>query len=159
MKKILITGASGFVGTYLAKHLLELGDGEIHGTYLSDNSLETSPIKDKITFHKVDLQDKAQTENLIKEVMPNEVYHLAAMASVPGSFRDPVGTFHSNVDSELFLLESLRTNNLLETKVLVIGSAEEYGYVHAEDLPVDEDTPLRPVSPYAVSKIAQDFLG
>lgn len=159
MKKILITGASGFVGTYLAQHLLELGNAEIHGTYLSDDSLEKSSIKDHITFHKVDLQERSQTENLIKEVMPDEIYHLAALASVPGSFQDPGGAIHSNVDSELFLLESLRANNLMSTKVLVIGSAEEYGYVTAEDLPVNEKAPLRPASPYAVSKIAQDFLG
>lgn len=159
MKKILITGASGFVGTYLAKHLLELGQSEIHGTYLTEESMEKSPVKDKITFHKVDLQDKNATEQLIQSVMPDEVYHLAAMANVAASFKDPVGTFHSNVDSQLYLLESLRINNLLTTKVLIVGSAEEYGYVTAEDLPVNENTILRPSSPYAVSKIAQDFLG
>lgn len=159
MKKILITGSSGFVGTYLAQHLLELGQSEIHGTYLSDDSLLKSPVKDKITFHKVDLQNKEQTESLIQSVMPDEVYHLAAMASVPVSFKDPIGTFHSNIDAELNLFESLRKAELLQTKVLVVGSAEEYGYVTAEDLPVDELTPLRPSSPYAVSKIAQDYLG
>src|SRR5690348_5682726 len=159
MKKILITGASGFVGTYLAQHLLELGESEIHGTYLSDDSLEKSPVKEKITFHKVDLQDKEQTENLIKTVMPDEVYHLAAMANVPASFKNPRGAFHSNVDAELNLLESLRMCDLLSTKVLITGSAEEYGYVSTEDLPVNENTPLRPSSPYAVSKVAQDFLG
>lgn len=159
MKKILITGASGFVGTYLAQHLLELGNARVHGTYLSDDSLEKSPIKDQITFHKVDLQDKNQTEQLVKEIMPDEIYHLAAMASVPGSFQDPISAMHNNIDVQLYLFESLRAHNLLNTKVLVIGSAEEYGYVTPEDLPVNESTPLRPASPYAVSKITQDFLG
>lgn len=159
MKKILITGASGFVGTYLAQHLIQLGNAEIHGTYLTDESMEKSPVKDKISFHKVDLQQKGQTENLIATVMPDEVYHLAAMASVPASFKDPIGAFHSNVDAELHLFESLRIHNLTQTKVLITGSAEEYGYVRPEDLPVDEQTALRPSSPYAVSKVAQDFLG
>lgn len=159
MKKVLITGASGFVGTYLAQHLLELGNSEIHGTYLSDESREKSPVKDRITFHKVDLQDKEQTEQLIHMVMPDEVYHLAAMSSVAASFKDPIGTFHSNIDAELNIFESLRANNLLTTRVLITGSAEEYGYVAANDLPVDENTPLRPASPYAVSKVTQDFLG
>lgn len=159
MKKILITGASGFVGTYLAQHLIQLGNAEIHGTYLTDESMEKSPVKDKISFHKVDLQQKDQTENLIATVMPDEVYHLAAMASVPASFKDPIGAFHSNVDAELHLFASLRTHNLTQTKVLITGSAEEYGYVRPEDLPVDEQTALRPSSPYAVSKVAQDFLG
>lgn len=159
MKKILVTGASGFVGTQLAKHLLTLGNSEIHGTYLTDESMQSSSVKDTITFHKVDLMDKNQTESLIKTVMPDEVYHLAAMASVPASFKDPVGAFHSNVDVQVHLFESLRKYNLTSTKILITGSAEEYGYVSQDDLPVDELTPLRPSSPYAVSKIAQDFLG
>lgn len=159
MKKILVTGASGFVGTYLVEHLLALGDVEIHGTYLSDDSREKSPVKDKITFHKVDLQNKEQTESLIQIIMPDEVYHLAAMANVATSFKDPSGTLHSNIDAQLNVFESLRAQNLLSTKVLVVGSAEEYGYVRPEDLPISEKVALRPSTPYAVSKIAQDFLG
>ena len=159
MKKVLITGASGFVGAYLAQHLVELGQTEVHGTYLSDESHKTSPVKDQIIFHKVDLQSKEQTESLVEEVLPDEVYHLAALSSVGASFENPVNTFHSNIDVQLHLFEALRSNNLLQTKVLVVGSAEEYGYVLPEDLPVDEETSLRPASPYAVSKITQDFLG
>lgn len=159
MKKVLITGASGFVGNYLAQHLLELDNAEIHGTYLIDDSKEKSPVKDKITFHKVDLLSAQETDGLVAKVMPDEVYHLAAMASVSASFKDPIGTFHSNIDAELNLFESLRKNNLFTTKILITGSAEEYGYIRQEDLPVDETTQLKPSSPYAVSKIAQDFLG
>lgn len=159
MKKVLITGASGFVGNHLSKHLLNLGNAEIHGTYLTDESREKSPVKDSITFHKVDLQDKTQTDNLLRDVMPDEVYHLAAMANVATSFTDPIGTFHSNIDVQLHLFEGLRKNNLLTTKVLVTGSAEEYGFIAKEDLPVDEQVALRPVSPYAVSKVTQDLLG
>ena len=159
MKKVLITGASGFVGTYLCQHLLSLGNGEIHGTYLTEDSKEKSPVKDNITFHKVDLQDKNQTEELLQNVMPDEVYHLAAMASVPVSFKDPIGAMHSNIDVQLHLFEGLRKYELTKTKVLVVGSAEEYGYVTKDDLPVNEQTSLRPSSPYAVSKIAQDYLG
>lgn len=159
MKKILITGASGFVGTYLAQHLLQLGNAEIHGTYLIDESREKSSVKDSITFHKADLTNKDVVERLIKEVLPDEIYHLAAIANVAVSFKDPVATFHANIDSQFYLLESLRSNNMLTTKVLVVGSAEEYGMVKTEDLPLDEKTELRPASPYAVSKVAQDMMG
>ncbi len=159
MKKVLITGASGFVGGYLAEHLLELGDYEIYGTYLSEKSKEESPVKEKIHFLQVDLQNKEQTERLIDEVKPEYVYHLAAMASVRTSFTDPIGTFHSNIDAQLNLFEALRKFALLNTRVLIVGSAEEYGYVTPEDLPVNENTPFRPANPYSVSKIAQDFLG
>lgn len=159
MKKILITGASGFVGTHLAQHLLSLGNGEIHGTYLTDDSMERSPVKDKIKFHKVNLQDRNQTEQLIKDVLPDEVYHLAANALVTVSFSDPLGTFHNNVDPQVNLFESLRVNNLFNTRVLITCSSEEYGFIDAKDLPMNESTPLRPANPYAVSKVAQDFFG
>ena len=158
MKKVLITGASGFVGGYVAEHLLSLNDYDIYGTYLTEESKESSPVKDFIHFSQADLEDKSQIQKLISEVRPEWIFHLAAQASVPKSFKDPIGTFHSNIDVEINLFETLREQELLETKVLVVGSAEEYGYVTPEDLPVDENTPLRPASPYSVSKIAQDFL-
>jgi len=159
MKKVLITGASGFVGGHLAEHLVDKGEYDIHGTYLTEDSLQTSPVKDTIHFTQADLQDKDQVESLIASIKPDWVFHLAAQASVPQSFKDPIGTFHSNIDVQLHLFEALREQELLDTRVLVVGSAEEYGYVTEEDLPVDELTPLRPASPYSVSKIAQDFLG
>lgn len=159
MKKVLITGASGFVGSWLAEHLLRLKTSEIYGTYHSEESKEKSPVKDKIHFLQADLSQKDAVESLIAHVKPDEVYHLAALASVGASFKDPVATFHNNIDVEIFLLESLRNNNLTNTRVLIVGSAEVYGYVRSEDLPIDESTPLRPANPYAVTKISQDFLG
>lgn len=159
MKKVLITGASGFVGSWLAEHLLSLSNSEVYGTYHSEDSKEKSPVKDKITFLHADLSQKEAVEKVVGEVKPDEVYHLAALASVGASFKDPVATFHNNIDVEIFLLESLRNNNLTSTRVLIVGSSEVYGYVRPEDLPIDEGTPLRPANPYAVTKIAQDFLG
>ncbi|HSW89130.1 MAG TPA: GDP-mannose 4,6-dehydratase [Candidatus Saccharimonadales bacterium] len=158
MKKILITGASGFVGGHLAEHLVTFPDYEIHGTYLSDESLQQSPVKEKITFHKTDLQDKEQIENLIHEVKPDWIFHLAAQANVFTSFKDPVQTFHANIDSQVYLLEAVRNANLSATRVLIVGSSEEYGYVKPNELPINETTPLRPANPYSVSKIAQDYL-
>jgi len=159
MKKVLITGASGFVGGWLAEHLLSLGNSEIYGTYLTEESKEISPVKDKITFLQADLSRRDTIEKIVSDVRPEEVYHLAALASVASSFRDPVATFHNNIDVEIFLLESLRNSGLTDTKVLIVGSAEVYGNVGASDLPIDEGVSLRPASPYAVTKVAQDFLG
>lgn len=159
MKKILITGASGFVGGWLAEHLLSQGNSEIYGTYLTEDSKDSSPVKDKITFIQANLSQTTEIESIIADVRPDEVYHLAALASVGSSFIDPIATFHNNIDVEIFLLESLRSNKLTDTRVLIVGSAEVYGNVKSTDLPIDEEVSLRPASPYAVTKIAQDFLG
>lgn len=158
MKKVLITGASGFVGGYLSEHLLSSQEFEIHGTYHSEESLHTSPVKDAIQFHHVDLQQKESIASLIQDVKPDFIFHLAAQANVPASFKDPIQTFHANIDSQVYLLDALRLVDMLQTRVLIVGSAEEYGYIRPDELPINESAPLRPANPYSVSKIAQDYL-
>jgi GDP-4-dehydro-6-deoxy-D-mannose reductase len=158
MKKVLITGASGFVGGYLAEHLLTLNKYDIYGTYRSEASKEASSVKDTITFLQVDLQDKEQLKKVLSEVKPDGIFHLAAQAAIGESIKNPLQTLHNNIDSELLLFESLRELQMIQTKVLIVLSADVYGYVQPEDLPIDEDTPFRPGNPYAVSKVACDFL-
>jgi GDP-4-dehydro-6-deoxy-D-mannose reductase len=158
MKKILITGITGFVGEYLAEHVSENGNIEIFGTYLSDESKKNFTLKDKVTLLKVDLTKSEEVESIFKRVQPDEVYHLAAKASVAESFIDPIHTLHNNIDSEVFLFEAILKANLLNTKVLVVSSSEVYGIVKQQDLPVNEEVSLHPANPYAVSKIAQDYL-
>lgn len=154
MIKVLITGASGFVGSHLIAHLISLGKYEIYGTYRSK-----SPESTEVQFVKVDLQDKEAVKNVISQIKPQHIFHLAAQANVPQSIKDPIGTFHANIDPLVNLLDTLKEERLFETRILVVSSAEVYGYVRPEDIPVDEDTPYRPANPYAVSKIAQDYLG
>jgi len=159
MKKILITGVTGFVGKHLATHLLSEKSYEIIGTYRSDSSLEALvDIKDEIQLKKVDLNDRDAVASLVLDSKPDVIFHLAAQASPAKSFSIPVETLTNNIVSEFSLLDTLREHELKEIRVIVISSAEIYGIITPHDLPVDEDTPLRPATPYAVSKLAQDFL-
>lgn len=159
-KRILITGISGFAGSHLAEYLVSQNSSQIFGTYLNDaTNANLKNIQDGLTLKQCDLTDFASVKSLIAEVRPDEIYHLAAFPSPADSFKDPSGFMQNNINAELFILEALRGEKLFTTKVLVISSAEIYGSVDAEDLPMDEATSLNPVSPYGVSKIAQDFLG
>lgn len=159
MKKILITGASGFVGKYLVRELLEDNNYQIFGTYLSEESKNTSSVNDLITFVKLDLTDKEEVLKIIEEIKPDGIFHLAAMANVADSFKNPWRTFENNIRSEINLLESLKETKLLSTKTILISSSEVYGFVESKFLPINESTPFNPVSPYAVSKVTCDLLG
>jgi GDP-4-dehydro-6-deoxy-D-mannose reductase len=155
MKKVLVTGATGFVGKHLVVSLLTQPATDVIGTHRSDPG--TMP--DKVKLEKVDLHDPQATDALIEKYKPDFVYHLAGQPSAAESFKNPAETITNNIIAEVSLLEALRKHELIETKVLVVSTAEVYGFISSEDLPVDEQTPLRPVNPYAVSKIAQDYLG
>lgn len=159
MKKALITGVSGFAGSFLAELLLREHSYQLHGTYLSGRGLkQIAHLNNNIFLHKADLIDAISVAGLIEEVRPDVVFHLAALASPSQSFKDPCHTFQTNVISQINLLEAVR-NAKLSPKVLIISSAEVYGLVDPSDLPIDEETQFKPVSPYAVSKITQDYLG
>lgn len=159
MKKILITGVTGFVGKYLAAHLLAQKSYEITGIYRSESSLETlDEIRDKIDLKKIDLNDADAVESLLLSIKPDAIFHLAAQASPSKSFSIPVETLTNNIVAEFSVLDALRKHELRNIRLMIISSAEIYGIVRSQDNPVDEDTPLRPATPYAVSKLAQDFL-
>ena len=160
MKKVLITGITGFAGSHLANHLLSKKDYQVNGTFLIEGSLKNvDKIRDKIKTIRVDLNDSEQVFKIVKDIRPDLVFHLAALAGSGESFVNPAKTVTNNITLEINLLEAIKRNNLLDTKILVISSAEVYGLVKKEDLPIDEETPFMPTNPYAVSKLAQDFLG
>jgi len=161
MKKVLITGISGFAGSFLAEYLLSKKDYGVSGTYLFEDSVKRNlgTVKDKINLIKVDLTNNKRVFDLIKSVKPNLVFHLAALPYTGTSFKAPFLTIKNNIASQMNVLSAIKDNNLFDTKVLVVSSGEIYGLVEKEDLPIDEETKLMPTSPYAVSKIAQDFLG
>ncbi|MBI3942682.1 MAG: GDP-mannose 4,6-dehydratase [Chloroflexi bacterium] len=154
--RVLITGITGFAGSYLADCLLQLESYQVFGLSLSGATLPHW--SGQVTVLRADLRDAAVVRQVLAEVRPAWVYHLAAQPHVPTSLRDPWETFEVNLKSEVNLLEQVRqlTN---PPGILIVGSGEEYGVVRPEDLPLDEETPLLPASPYAVSKVAQDLLG
>lgn len=160
MKKVFITGITGFAGSFLAEYLISLGNFTIKGTYLTEESLSlVSGIKDKIELVKLNLLDEEKVNFLINKYKPDIVFHLAALTSPADSFQNPAATITNNVTAQINLLEAIQRNKLLDTKILIVSSADAYGIVDKKDLPIDEETSFRPTNTYSVSKIAQDFLG
>jgi GDP-4-dehydro-6-deoxy-D-mannose reductase len=155
--RALITGAGGFVGGHLSAYLLAHTDWELMGT-VYPHPVEAQPQEPRLRLQHADLRDPQVVQALVAEVQPNYVFHLAAQSFVPTSFADPWDTLENNVRAQLNLLEAVRQSER-EVRLLVIGSNEEYGAPQPDELPQTEESPLRPHNPYAVSKIAQDFLG
>lgn len=160
MKKVLITGVSGFAGSYLSRYLLLMPNLSVSGTFLFPESINNiSDIKNKINLIKIDLKNSKKVHDMLKLLKPDLVFHLAAFTSPADSFSDPISIMVNNISSEINILEAIRENNLFDTRILIASSAEVYGKVDRKDLPIDENTKLMPTNPYAVSKISQDFLG
>jgi GDP-4-dehydro-6-deoxy-D-mannose reductase len=159
MKKILITGVTGFAGSFLAEELLKNPDNQIIGTYHSSPNLEELPFLSSVLLEQGDITSAEHVEALVEKYKPEEIYHLAAATSPGDSFKDPKATLEANIMGELNILEAVKKLGLKETKVLLVISAEVYGKVSTENLPITEDVPFMPMNPYGVSKVAQDYLG
>ena len=156
MLRALITGVAGFVGGHLAEAIQAETDWQVWGSILeeADRAFVVANVAARLT----DLRDPTAVRELIDQVCPDVVFHLAGQAYVPQSWADPWGTYETNIRSQLNLLEAISAAQLTP-RIITVASNEVYGLVRAADLPIDEDTPLRPNSPYSVSKIAQDFMG
>lgn len=156
--KALITGIAGFAGSHLTEYLLSQKIavcGFFHPQHSSDN---LNLIRSRIALYPCDISDKKRVLLSVKRLQPDYVFHLAAFSSPSASFASPAETIKNNIMGQINLLESLVAIKS-KAKILVIGSADEYGAVDPKFLPLDENTPLAPNSPYAVSKVTQDFLG
>ncbi len=155
--RALITGISGFVGSHLAEYLLDHTDWQVAGTVYGklDN---IAHLRERLTLYPAELSRLEVVRFIVEETQPDYIFHLAAQPIPSLSRHDPWFTLENNIRAQLNILEVV-SQLRLACRVLVVGSSEEYGAITPADLPVDEDTPLRPTSPYAVSKITQDFLG
>ncbi|NLE75192.1 MAG: GDP-mannose 4,6-dehydratase, partial [Chloroflexi bacterium] len=155
--RALITGINGFVGSHLAEHLLAHTDWQVFGTALGRlDALQG--IADRLTLFPAELSQAAVMERILDESQPDYVFHLAAQPLPAASKVDPWGTLENNIRLQLNLLEAVASQGL-GCRVLVVGSSEEYGAVKPADLPVNEETPLRPLNAYGLSKITQDYMG
>src|SRR5690554_835079 len=126
MNNVLITGATGFAGSYLIEHLLDRQNYNVFGTYLSEDSLiNISGVNDKISLHKVDLLDSAQTDKLIQDARPDIVFHLAALAATGDSYKNPAEVISNNISSQVNILEAIKKADI-SPRVLVVSSAEVY---------------------------------
>ena len=161
MKKVFITGISGFAGSHLAEYLLSKKEYDVSGTYLLEESVKRNlgTIKNNLDLIRVDLINNKKVFEIIKSVKPDYVFHLAALPYTGTSFKAPFLTMKNNIASQMNILSAIKDNNLFNTKILVVSSGEIYGLIEKKDLPIDEETKFMPTSPYSVSKITQDFMG
>jgi GDP-4-dehydro-6-deoxy-D-mannose reductase len=151
----LITGIGGFLGSHMAEFALTQG-WAISGILRSDNR-NIEGIRNNVNLFWSDILDRTQVENAVQKVRPDVIFHLAAQSSPSVSWTEPERTFHVNVLGTLNLLEAVRAVGL-KSVIVVAGSSAEYGFSQPEEIPIQEDKPLRPASPYGVSKVASSAL-
>jgi GDP-4-dehydro-6-deoxy-D-mannose reductase len=153
--RVLITGITGFAGGHLAQILLDRGE-EVFGVDIrSAHGLKH--LSPAIRLSTADLGDPILVANLVGEIQPEAIYHLAGQPFVPTSWDDPWGTIENNIRPQLNILQAI-IQQQLTARLLIVASNQVYGKVSSDHLPVREETPFRPENPYGVSKVAQDML-
>ncbi len=161
MKTVLVTGASGFVGSHLIECLLQNTDWRVIAMIRWRSPLDNmqsflhSP---RVHFVYADLLDTISIQNAVKDAAPDYVYHLAAQSYPKTSFTDPLTTLDTNVQGTVRILDALK-NFSPEALICVCSSSEIFGRVPKDKLPISEDCNLHPASPYAISKSGTDLVG
>jgi GDP-4-dehydro-6-deoxy-D-mannose reductase len=155
--RVLITGITGFVGSHMAEYALAQG-AEVFGSNRWRSKTENiDHLRSKVTFIESDLRDLSSVRALLEISQPDYVVHLAAQSFVGVSWHAPAETLSTNILSQVNVLEAIRGLKM-SPRFLAVGSSEEYGLVNEEELPIRETNLLRPLSPYAVSKVTQDMM-
>jgi len=153
--KALITGITGFAGSHLADYLIDHEGVEVHGIKRPRSRNEF--IRYDIHYHEGDITDFTSMATIIREIDPDYIFHLAARSFVPLSWAAPLATLETNIIGTLNILEVARQVSKPPI-IQIAGSSEEYGWVDPDECPIIELQPLRPLSPYGVSKVACDLL-
>ena len=160
--RVLITGISGSGGSYLSEYLASNHpEVEIHGLSRWHSITTTdnlAAVRDSVTIHEADLLDCGSVLRVLQQSQPDAIFHLAAHANVRTSFITPTAVLTNNIIGTSNLFEAIRLSGL-DPLVQLCSTSEVYGQVDPEHVPIKEDAPMRPASPYAVSKSAQDLLG
>jgi len=150
--KALIIGVAGFVGSFLVSELVNAG-WDVHGTKLPTETTDLD-----IPVYGLDVLDAAAIKGLINKVAPDNIFHMAAQSSVAISWKEPAKTVDVNIKGVINLLEAVR-EMVTPSRVLLVGSGEEYGHIEPKELPISEDTVPRPGNIYACTKATQSMLG
>jgi GDP-4-dehydro-6-deoxy-D-mannose reductase len=147
--KAFITGISGFVGSYLAKLLIDKGYEVFGITYSKDIKYNN------LKVFKCDLRDGESLKKILNDIKPDHIYHLAGITSIPQSLKNPEATYETNILGSMNLFEASRN---IKTRILFVGSGDEYGLVDNKDIPINERVLLRPLNFYSVSKASADMM-
>lgn len=158
--RILITGITGFAGSHLADYILSnYPEVEVFGLTRWRSRLENiEHIINQIVLIETDLKDESSLVRALKKAMPHKIFHLAAHSYVPTSWKMPAEVMVNNAVGEINLFEAVK-QVCPKVQIQIAGSSEEYGFVKSHEIPINENNPLRPLSTYGVSKVAQDLLG
>ncbi len=156
--KVMITGITGFAGSHLVEYLMSVEGLELYGIRRWRSRTEhIDHLTDEIAIEECDLRDSTSVMRLIQKIKPDRIFHLAAQSFVPTSWHAPGESLTTNILGTLHLFEAVRQTGI-DPIIQVACSSEEYGLVLPEELPIKETNPLRPLSPYAVSKVGTDML-
>ena len=156
--KVLITGITGFVGSHLAEYCLNKDGIQVYGIKRWRSPLDNViGIVDKIKLIDCDLRDENSVVLAIQKIKPERIFHLAAQSYVQTSYTAPRDTLETNIIGTLNILEAVRRVGI-DPLIHICSSSEVYGQVHENEIPITENNPLRPQSPYAVSKVGEDLL-
>lgn len=159
MRRVLITGITGFVGSHLGEYLLDQEGVEVCGLKRWRSSLRNiEHVTEHVELIDGDLRDSKSMLRVIDTVRPDIIHHLAAQSYVVSSYDAPIDTIETNVCGTINLLEAVRQVGI-DPVIHICSSSEVYGQVDPKYLPIKEDTPFRPASPYAVSKVGEDMVG